>query len=535
MKDLLSETERAATDAAHDLRLLHPYGLRRTLTGYYYIAHYYPLRAMDAVDGAHAKSLVAPVAGEPCETYVHFPFCEIACSFCHFYKEVGRADLASGQDDFLDALETEFKLYTAILGRVQARSFYVGGGTPSLIKPRNLSRLLAMASRYLDISHRAELKFELFPKHYARGELSELLTILRDFGFTDIVIDLESGNHDSLRYVGRNPSSLEAYLELVERCVEHGFTSIVTGLIIGLPFETFDTLAHTIGVLAEIPEVQVVNTFPLITRPPDRIHQKLLRFPNDFQSTESRDALWIFARALLRGAGFSEGPISYWRRPGKRSEQQADKFECVNLLGFGPSGFGYINGQNWAAQYFNVCNLREYYRRISARELPLWRAGILDQSERSRRKLIFGLANCKTESLTEIQARFHTSIDDILGPELNALVELGLIEVVPNREGIRYTEKGLCRLEEISYFLGSAFVRDRCEAPVPDTPDRLELLRHHYYITIPAEDRRAFENFASIQSPQFMARLARPRTPEIAVARRAMWGRNEEESTTGQG
>jgi len=496
---------------------LSDYGLHRTQSGYYYIAHYPPLRAMEELYRNKKRKVLERASRSDFETYLHFPFCETKCTFCHFYKDLASADFVQKQEELVSGIDLEMQMCTSILGQIPARSFYVGGGTPSLMSCDTLQRLLELVEKHMDIQPGAELKFEVFPKEYPSGKIDKMLRLLKDFGFTDIVIDLESGNPESLKRVGRGMSSLEAYLELVDRCISHGFSSIVTGLIIGLPHETKASLEETITTLASIPEVKVVNTFPLITRPPDPIHAQLQKNPEIFHSAKSRDELWIFARKLLKEHGFVEGPISYLHRPEKRPDQQQEKFECVNLLGFGPSGFGYLNGDDWAAQYFNFCNRRDYYDCIDDGEIPIWRAGFLDQAERARRKLIFGLANCKPEPLFDIERRFDVSIDQLLGKELNALHDLGLIKLHPDSGSISYTEKGLCRLEEISYFLGSDYVKDKCDEDIEAESERRrrELMKHHYYIDIGEEDRRKFEEFASTKSSRFTQKLEAPR-PELA-------------------
>src|SRR6185369_12562185 len=131
-----------------------------------------------------------------------------------------------------------------------------------------------------------------------------------------------------------------------------------------------------------------------------------------------------------------------------------------------PSAFGYWNGDDWAAQCFNYANLPDYYRRIDKGELPLWRAGVMDNNDRARRKLIFGLANCKTEDLTVIEKRFGVSVDELFGRELNAIYDKGLIEIDKSGRGVYYTEAGLSRLEEISYFFGSDAVNQRANSAV---------------------------------------------------------------------
>lgn len=501
-----STSVKRAVERAESLRRLDAYGLTRTLTGYYYIAHYYPLRAMREVSACVSRTLVEEMTGASFETYLHFPFCQVKCSFCHFHKELAGADFESREEGYLKLVTQEMQLYQQIIGRIPARSFYVGGGTPSLMSNRRLSALLSQVQEHLEIAPDAEIKFELFPKHYAERELTEKLCILRGFGVTDLVIDLESGIQAALDYVGRRMTSLDAYLHLVERAIDLGFDSIVTALMPGMPHETFKTFEETLERLCGIPQVKVINTFPLIIRKPDPIHRQCLKHRKVFPSALQRDALWIFARDYLRGRGFAEGPISYLHRPGKRPAQQADKFECVNLLGFGTSAFGYWNSDQWATQHFNSCNPEDYARRVNAGELPLWRVGLLDQEERARRKLIFGLANCKTENLFALETRFGISVNTVFGQVLNALLELGLIEIHAG-EGISYTEDGLCRLEEISYFLGSVYVKDACAKPVPNDRWRHETLSHHYYVRVPHLHREQFENFISEQSCEFMDKV----------------------------
>jgi oxygen-independent coproporphyrinogen-3 oxidase len=508
------------TEILQSLKALERIGLRRTQTGYYYIAHYFPLRSMNPMHEVRASSLIQALAQSSTELYLHFPFCQVSCSFCHFYKKIAHKNHAILEEAYVNAVLTELEQLLISLGGIQIRSFYIGGGTPSLISNSQLACLLKGVGRYVkDLGE--ERKFEIYPQNYPVADLDGKLDILKDHGFTDIVIDLESGCQKSLDSVGRSNSSLEIYLRLVDRCVKWGFKSIVTALVIGLPHESEESLLQTLDQIIKIPEITVVNTFPLIIRPPDPVHSYFARCPKDFPSSDERDSLWILARNVLRQAGFCEGPISYLKRPGKRAQQQADKFECVNLVGLGPSAFGYVNGENWAAQYFNVCSLEQYFKRLSRRELPFWRAGILNQEERARRKLIFGLANCKTENLCAIEDRFKVSLNNLLGRELNALLALGLIELDPNEAGIRYTEKGLCRLEEISYFLGSKYVKDSVAVlPPRDDPDWLALLRHHYYIDIPAYDRMLFEEAVDTYRQDFMSHLrcqARSTQPTVTA------------------
>ncbi|MEW2622034.1 radical SAM protein [Streptomyces sp. NPDC048106] len=501
----------AGTDGLLDrLTSLEEHGIRRTFHGFYYISHYYPLRAMTPVTAAEVERTVSTLRGSSFETYIHFPYCEYLCTFCHFYKKpTGSGSLLDREDAALRRVEAEMALYHRILGApLDARSLQIGGGTPSLISNQRLVTLLGNVREHLSLRSDAEVKIEIYPQDYDERQLREKLRILRDFGFTDLVIDLESGNKQTLDYIVRPRSSLDAYLRLIDICIEEGHTSFITALMAGLPHETYESLDRTLQTLMAIDEVKVVNVFPVIMRETDAISAQFRREPEVFHDARERDRMWLFARNTLRERGYVEGPISYLHHPSVRPAQQSDKFECVNLLGFGASGFGYLNGDDWAAQYFNFCNEKDYQRRIDAGEPAIWRMGVYDQAERARRKVIFGLANVKTEDLLEIEARFGVDLDEIYGKTFNALLDLDLIEVDRAGRGVRYTEAGLARLEELTYFLQSPFARDRCdELPAADDPHRKELINQHYAVTMPPEDRARFEAFVDSRPAAFMHRL----------------------------
>lgn len=487
-----------AISKARALRRLRDVGLDRSMTGYYYIAHYPPLRAMRSLSPGERESMFQDVEGRDFEVYFHIPFCEVSCSFCHFYKEFNATEESVW--DLLKLELAELERTRLLLGPIRARSLYVGGGTPSVLSAKQIGYLLEEVFRTVAISDHAEVKFELYPRSYSKPELADRLTVLREFGVTDVVIDLESGDRGALAQVGRRNSSLEEYLTLLDRCEDHGFDSVVTALVLGLPGETFESLQSTLEALTARECVQVINTFPLIVRPPDAIYRRYQRIPRDFPTSEERDALWIFARDFLRSRGFAEGPISYLSRPGKRPEQQSEKFECVNLVGFGPAAFGYLNFADGAAQYFNACDVRDYFERLRGEELPTWRAGRLDQADRARRRLIFALANCRRVSLQSIEREYGISMDALVGRELCSLIDLGLIAGVPGTDLVEYTEEGLCRLEEISYFLSSTRIRDLCEGPHPTDREQLALRRHHYYIQMDPQQRQLFEMLVSSYS-----------------------------------
>ncbi|HSF03695.1 MAG TPA: radical SAM protein, partial [Solirubrobacterales bacterium] len=98
-------------------------------------------------------------AGEPLGLYVHVPFCEVKCSYCHFAIDPGRA-ADDRQERYVTALLREID--TAPDGR--ADTVYFGGGTPSLLRRDLLASVLGALRVRFAIPHAAEVTLEANPR-----------------------------------------------------------------------------------------------------------------------------------------------------------------------------------------------------------------------------------------------------------------------------------------------------------------------------------------------------------------------------------
>ena len=111
--------------------------------------------------GAHARE--APREEAPRHVYVHVPFCRAKCDYCDFASvPVGEKPDAALLDDFVAAVGAEWELERAAHSVRRLHTLYVGGGTPSLLGPARLERLLELFRPYL--TSRAEVTVEANPE-----------------------------------------------------------------------------------------------------------------------------------------------------------------------------------------------------------------------------------------------------------------------------------------------------------------------------------------------------------------------------------
>jgi oxygen-independent coproporphyrinogen-3 oxidase len=458
-QDSVAGLERLQESAEHEvsamqLDQLEEVGLERTLESYYLIGPYPPLASMGQPLGAVVEEAISTLR-QPVDVYVHFPFCRVVgsleCTFCHFYKVKHDESL---ETRYVDACIRELRMWSDRLGRVRVRSAYFGGGTFSLISPDNLRRLLVAMRSEFDLESAAEIKFEIHADAAKTPDLlSNLLRVLMEFGTTHIVIDIQSLNEESLRQISWGRIRPEDYFETLGMCRDFGFDRYVTGLILGLPHDSFESFLRSVQRIAAIPEVVTLNLFPLMFRRGDVAFDQLQTDPAMFPGVRQRDVLHYGARMFLADLGFDESPIYFMNRGSAAAVQQTSKFEGNSLIGIGASSFGMLIG-GMAAQYYNTPSIQSYLDHVERGTLPFWRIGLLSNAGLSARRLILGCLNLnRALNLTEIDPLVRSNA----APLLRLLCDLGLLR----KEGalLSITPKGLLRAEEMSFFLAEEEVR----------------------------------------------------------------------------
>ncbi|MBR5805015.1 MAG: coproporphyrinogen dehydrogenase HemZ [Clostridia bacterium] len=228
------------------------------------------------------KPVIDSVSDRDIDVYVNIPFCVSKCRYCSFPSRVlpeGSAEL----DDYLDVLEKDIRFGGKIVsdtGR-KVRAVYIGGGTPTVLSPAQLERLLVTVAGAYPI-HGIEYTVES-----GRPDTitAEKLRILKEHGVTRISINPQTMNADTLVRMGRNhtPEQIEDAFRLAR---EEGFDSINMDLIAGLPGEDLSVFSDSLTrVLALDPDDVTVHSLAL--------KRSALLFQTDFSLNERDTACMI--------------------------------------------------------------------------------------------------------------------------------------------------------------------------------------------------------------------------------------------------
>ncbi|HIC97437.1 MAG TPA: radical SAM protein, partial [Aquificaceae bacterium] len=190
--------------------------------------------------------------------YVHIPFCSYRCPYCNF---VSLTNSPISPEDYVDLVIKEAKLYGDM--RVSPESLYFGGGTPTLLKPSLLGRLMEGLSGCFDFSNLREVTVERNPETYSLKELKAL----RDMGINRLSIGVQSFTEKGLRALGRKHTR-EDVIRAYEESVEAGFDNINLDLIYAYPGQSVEDVEEEIRWLG-ILKPRHVSAYMLTPHLPD--------------------------------------------------------------------------------------------------------------------------------------------------------------------------------------------------------------------------------------------------------------------------
>ncbi|MBN1101984.1 MAG: radical SAM family heme chaperone HemW [Deltaproteobacteria bacterium] len=277
--------------------------------------------------------------------YIHVPFCKTRCPYCDFFSTTRRSLIPR----WIEALLQEASQYEGLFPSFD--SLYLGGGTPSLLSPRQLEKLVrAMDSRF-PFAADTEKTIEINPDDVTR----EMIEALRALGFNRISLGIQSLDEADLRFLARRHSVRDCLgsLDLVR---DQGFDNLSVDLMYGLitqtPKEWLGTLQRILDFRPEH-----ISCYQLTVKPGTPFHRlwtegRLAPLPEETQSE-----FYTLTCSFLEGLGYGHYEVSNFSRSETlRSRHNSKYWHHAPYLGLGPSAHSFDGRFRW----WNVRSVRAY-------------------------------------------------------------------------------------------------------------------------------------------------------------------------------
>jgi len=346
--------------------------------------------------------------------YIHIPFCLSKCPYCDFYSTT----FTSVIPEFLKGLFREMERY-----RHRFDSFdtvYIGGGTPSLLSPKQLEEILSNIRKNFDLIPGTEMTLEANP-----ADLNpSFLKSIRHMGIGRINIGIQSFDEKRLRFLGRRHSVKQA-ISAIEISRDTGFQNIGLDLIYGIPGQKMVSWLKTLKqAVAFLPEH--LSCYQLTLEPKTVLGQRGQAGEFSIPGEELQYEFFIRTSQFLEEAGYIHYEVSNFARGWEHTSRHNQKYwDHTPYLGLGPSAHSFQGNQRW----WNFSSLNSYLDSIRNGNLPIEETESLTKEQLQLEALYLGLRTKQGISLKDYQNRYESDLLIAKRKALKKLEEEGFITI----------------------------------------------------------------------------------------------------------
>ncbi|MEI6649624.1 MAG: radical SAM family heme chaperone HemW [Actinomycetes bacterium] len=332
--------------------------------------------------------------------YVHIPYCVKRCGYCDFNTytpselRIG-GDFAAVSHSYIDLLLKESDL---VPDSGPIPTIFFGGGTPTLMEPSDLSKVLHRLRDRFGFTDDCEITIEANPDTVSLQKLEELRTI----GINRISFGMQSAIPHVLATLDRthNPENV---VKATNWARTAGFDEVSVDLIYGAPGETIAEWEETINQALSLP-ISHVSAYALIVEEGTKFAAQVRRGDVVMPDEDETADKYLLADQKFSAAGLHWYEVSNWAKPGSHCRHNVAYWEGKNWWGLGPGAHSHINGKRW----WNVKHPSAYADRLSQGIDPAQSSEILTSQERESERVMLAIrlpAGIAQASLTEEQVQ----------------------------------------------------------------------------------------------------------------------------------
>ena len=368
--------------------------------------------------------------------YIHIPFCSAICNYCNFNRGLFDAAL---KDRYVAALEREIR---ASGDGSDADTIFFGGGTPSLLEPSEIGRLIAACRDSFDLAADAEITLETNPETSSDARMSGF----RDAGVNRVSFGVQSFREEELLRLGRIHTADRARAAVVE-ARSAGFHNISLDLMMWLPQQSRGDWQSNVDALIEVnpdhASLYLLELYPNAPLKEDMARAGWSQAPDD---DAAEMYLWSLER--LDGAGYAQYEISNVARPGLASRHNLKYWQDGEWLGFGCGAHSTRRGVRWK----NVSSTEDYISRLTAPDprLPLSIVSeqrVMSGQEQLEDALFTGIRLTEGVDLLAVGRKYDVDVWSRYGRSLQPFVDEGLL--LREGERLRLSRNGMLVANEI--------------------------------------------------------------------------------------
>ena len=367
--------------------------------------------------------------------YIHIPFCKKKCIYCDFYS-IGARGL---EDAYVDALVKECAMRKDELRGSPLRTLYIGGGTPSLLKPELIARLLKGLQEIAAFNTLEECTIEVNPDDVT----PEYIRSLTALGINRVSMGIQSFVDKELSAINRRHNAAAA-IEAVRHIRDAGISNISIDLIYGLPGQTLESWRYSLEKAIEL-DTPHISCYNLSYEEGTRLFR--MRECGIVTECSEDDCISMYKAMvdILSGNGYEHYEVSNFAKNGLYSRHNSGYWNGEIYLGLGAAAHSFDGRQ----RSYNIANARQYIKTITNSMLACERESATD-SERYDEYVMIRLRTMWGVDFKILQSTFDAKFCSHFKREAARYIANGMMTA----------DNGIYRLTEDGIMLSDMIIRD---------------------------------------------------------------------------
>ena len=351
--------------------------------------------------------------------YIHVPFCLSKCPYCDFYSTTSISLIPS----WLEGVLKELHMYKGRFSTFD--TLYIGGGTPSLLKPNQLSTLMDFLFRNFEFSPETEITIEANPDDISR----EKLKCYKDIGINRISLGAQSFDERALKYLKRRHTArqTEKALEWIRAA---GLGNVGIDLMYGFEGQTEEAWVRTMKKALDF-RPEHLSCYQMTYSEGTPFGNMLAQGRITEMGEEEERAFFLLTSRFLEEHGYIHYEISNFAGDEKYISLHNSKYwRHVPYLGIGPGAHSFHKGLRW----WNIRSVDEYCRMLSNGHPPVEESETLTKEQHRLEMLFLGLRTVDgfDMGLVDNQQQSKKIIGELIE---SGLVNVQAGRVIPTRTG----------------------------------------------------------------------------------------------------
>ena len=359
--------------------------------------------------------------------YIHIPFCVKKCEYCDFLSwNAGEEE----RQQYVAALLSEIESYREFAKGYRVSTIFIGGGTPSVLLPKQMEDILQKIYEIFELERRAEITIEVNP-----GTVDEeKLQCYKENGVNRLSMGLQSVKDEKLRLLGRIHTYQE-FVESYELARKAGFDNISIDLISSVPGQTLQEWKEELETAAaQNPEH--ISVYQLIIEERTPFYEKYAEHPELLPDEETSREIYLWTGKFLKEAGYEQYEISNYAKPGKESRHNLKYWERGDYLGLGLGAASMVRNIRMS----NTKDMRTYLERCDKPKTMREDVQFLEEPRQMEEFMFLGLRKTRGVSKKEFKRIFGREMDMVYEKALHKCLENGML--LEHKDRIFLSEEG---------------------------------------------------------------------------------------------